>query len=357
MSQKTIMIMAGGTGGHIMPGLAVAHELMQQGHKVVWLGGVMSSMEAKLVPQHGVEFNSVEFSGVRGKGWSTKLLFPIRLAKAVAQARAVFKQVKPDVVLGMGGYITVPGGLAAKMAGVPIVLHEQNSIVGLSNKLLAKIAQRVLSGFPNALPDAEWVGNPVKQAIVDVQEPDARYATHIGAFKIAVVGGSLGAQALNTVVPQALALMPEATRPEVIHQAGEKMIAALREGYAQAGVNAECVPFINDMAALYAQVDLLICRSGAMTVSELAAAGVPSIMVPFPFAVDDHQTSNAKLLTDVGAGMCIAQSSLTAQRLADELGRLTRDGLRVQAIKARTVAKPNATRDVARVCLDVVQAS
>lgn len=357
MSQKTIMIMAGGTGGHIMPGLAVAHELMHQGHNVVWLGGVMGSMEAKLVPQHGVEFNSVEFGGVRGKGWSTKLLFPFRLAKAVAQARAVIKQVHPDVVLGMGGYITVPGGLAAKMAGVPIVLHEQNSIVGLSNKLLAKIAQRVLSGFPNALPDAEWVGNPVKQAIVDVQEPDARYATHTGAFKIAVVGGSLGAQALNTVVPQALALMPEATRPQVIHQAGEKMIAALRENYAQAGVSAECVPFINDMAALYAQVDVLICRSGAMTVSELAAAGVPSIMVPFPFAVDDHQTSNAKLLTDAGAGICIAQSSLTAQRLADELSRLSRDGLRVQAIQARTVAKPNATRDVARVCLDVAQAS
>jgi UDP-N-acetylglucosamine--N-acetylmuramyl-(pentapeptide) pyrophosphoryl-undecaprenol N-acetylglucosamine transferase len=357
MSQKTIMIMAGGTGGHIMPGLAVAHELMHQGHKVVWLGGVMGSMEAKLVPQHGVEFNSVEFGGVRGKGWSTKLLFPFRLAKAVAQARAVIKQVRPDVVLGMGGYITVPGGLAAKMAGVPIVLHEQNSIVGLSNKLLAKIAQRVLSGFPNALPDAEWVGNPVKQAIVDVQGPDARYAAHTGAFKIAVVGGSLGAQALNTVVPQALALMPEATRPQVIHQAGEKMIAALRENYAQAGVSAECVPFINDMAALYAQVDVLICRSGAMTVSELAAAGVPSIMVPFPFAVDDHQTSNAKLLTDAGAGICIAQSSLTAQRLADELNRLTRDGLRVKAIQARTVAKPNATRDVARVCLDVAQAS
>lgn len=357
MSQKTIMIMAGGTGGHIMPGLAVAHELMQQGHKVVWLGGVMSSMEAKLVPQHGVEFNSVEFGGVRGKGLVTKLMFPVRLAKAVLQARAVVKQVEPDVVLGMGGYITVPGGLAARMSGVPIVLHEQNSIAGLSNKLLAKMARRVLSGFPNALPDAEWVGNPVKQAIVDVQTPDVRYATHAGVLKIAVVGGSLGAQALNVIVPQALALMPEATRPLVIHQAGEKMIAALRENYAQAGVSAECVPFIGDMAALYAQVDVLICRSGAMTVSELAAAGVPSIMVPFPFAVDDHQTANSALLTDVGAGMCIAQSSLTAQRLADELGRLTRDGLRVQAIKARTVAKPNATRDVARVCLDVAQAS
>ena len=190
-----------------------------------------------------------------------------------------------------------------------------------------------------------------------VYERFVRYATHAGVLKIAVVGGSLGAQALNVIVPQALALMPEATRPLVIHQAGEKMIAALRENYAQAGVSAECVPFIGDMAALYAQVDVLICRSGAMTVSELAAAGVPSIMVPFPFAVDDHQTANSALLTDVGAGMCIAQSSLTAQRLADELGRLTRDGLRVQAIKARTVAKPNATRDVARVCLDVAQAS
>ena len=353
MSQKTIMVMAGGTGGHIMPGLAVAHELAQQGHKVVWLGGVMSSMEAKLVPLHGVEFNSVEFGGVRGKGLVTKLLFPMRLAKAVAQARAVVKRVKPDVVLGMGGYITVPGGLAAKLTGVPLVVHGQNSIAGMSNKLLAKIAQRVLAGFPNVLPNATWVGNPVKQAIVDVEAPASRYVAHEGALNIAVVGGSLGAQALNTIVPQALALMPEGKRPHVIHQAGEKMIEALRDNYAQANVTAECVPFIKDMAALYAHADLLICRSGAMTVSELAAAGVPSVMVPFPFAVDDHQTTNAKLLVDAGAGVCVAQKDLTAQGLADVLSRMTRADLQVQAMKARTVAKPDATHDVAQVCLDV----
>ncbi|TDR30837.1 undecaprenyldiphospho-muramoylpentapeptide beta-N-acetylglucosaminyltransferase [Hydromonas duriensis] len=355
MSQKTILIMAGGTGGHIMPGLAVAHELELQGHKVVWLGGVKSSMEAKLVPQQGIEFNSVEFGGVRGKGVATKLLFPLRLAKAVLQARRVMSKVKPDVVLGMGGYITVPGGIAAKMAGVPIVLHEQNSIVGMSNKFLAKMAKRVLSGFPDVLPNATWVGNPVKQAIVDVPAPDMRYAEHEGPLQIAVVGGSLGAQALNSVVPQALALMPEVSRPLVIHQAGEKMIAQLRENYAQAKVEAQCVPFINDMAALYGKVDMLICRSGAMTVSELAAAGVPSIMVPFPFAVDDHQTTNAALLTKVGAGVCIQQADLTAQRLADELSVLTRDILKQRAVQARSVAKPKATQDVAQACLDVAK--
>lgn len=354
--KKRILIMAGGTGGHIMPGLAVAHELEQQGHTVAWLGGVASSMEARLVPQHGVEFNSVEFGGVRGKGMATKLMFPLRLVKAVAQARRVFKEFKPDVVLGMGGYITVPGGLAAKMAGVPIVLHEQNAIAGMSNKFLAKMAKRVLSGFPNALPHALWLGNPVKQVIVDVPKPETRFDAHDGALKIAVVGGSLGAQALNSVVPQALALIPEASRPQVIHQAGEKMIAQLQENYAQAGVNADCVAFISDMAGLYANADLLICRSGAMTVSELAAAGVPSIMVPFPFAVDDHQTVNAKLLVDAGAGMCINQKELTPEILAGELNKLTRAVLKEKAIKARSVAKPNATRDVAQVCLDVALA-
>lgn len=351
--KKRILIMAGGTGGHIMPGLAVAHELEQQGHTVAWLGGVTSSMEARLVPQHGVEFNSVEFGGLRGKGAMTKLLFPLRLVKAVAQARRVFKKFQPDVVLGMGGYITVPGGLAAKMEGVPIVLHEQNAIAGMSNKLLAKMAKRVLSGFPNALPNAQWLGNPVKQVIVDVASPEARFDAHEGALKIAVVGGSLGAQALNSIVPQALALMPEATRPQVVHQAGEKMIAQLQENYAQSGVKADCVAFISDMAGLYANADLLICRSGAMTVSELAAAGAPSIMVPFPFAVDDHQTVNAKLLVDAGAGMCISQKELTPEILANVLNKLTRAALKEQAIKARSVAKPNATRDVAQVCLDV----
>jgi len=349
--------MAGGTGGHIMPGLAVAHELEKQGHRVAWLGGVASSMEARLVPQHNVAFHGVDFGGVRGKGVATKLLFPIRLMKAVRQAREVVKSVKPDVVLGMGGYITVPGGLAAKFAGVPIVLHEQNSIAGMSNKLLAKIAKRVLSGFPDVLPKATWLGNPVKTAMTELRAPDQRFHDRAAdaPWRIAVVGGSLGAQALNTVVPQALAKLPQAQRPEVLHQAGEKMIDALKANYAQAGVMAECVPFVHDMAALYAHTDLLICRAGAMTVSELAAAGVASILVPYPHAVDDHQTANAKLLTDAGAAECVAQKDLTPEWLAQKLAGLTRESLLKQAMAAQTVAKPNATADVAKACLDAAK--
>ena len=352
---KTILIMAGGTGGHIMPGLAVAQELMAAGHRVEWLGGVDSSMEARLVPKHGLVFHSVDFGGVRGKGVATKVLFPLRLVKAMRQARAVMKSVKPDVVLGMGGYITVPSGLAAKSCGVPIVLHEQNSVAGLSNKLLAKIAATVLTGFPDVFAGATWVGNPVKAAIAQMPSPKLRFAERTGTLKLAVVGGSLGAQALNQLVPQALALLPAETKFEVVHQAGEKMLPELQSNYAQANVQGNCVAFIDDMAALYGDVDVMICRAGAMTVSELAAAGVASIMVPYPSAVDDHQTHNAALLTHAHAGICLPQRSLTAQNLADVLYALSREKLLAQAVAARTVAKPNATRDVAQACLDAVK--
>lgn len=352
-SPKTILIMAGGTGGHIMPGLAVAQALVEAGHKVSWLGGSVESMEARLVPKYGYEFNSVDFSGVRGKGVKTLALAPFRLLKAIAQTRKVLQKVRPHVVLGMGGYITVPGGLTAKLTGVPIVLHEQNSIAGMSNKLLAKIASRILTGFPDVFDGGEWVGNPVKQVIADLPAPAERFAARHGALKLAVIGGSLGAQALNENVPKALALLSENERPEVVHQAGEKQIEALRQNYHNAAVSAQCVAFVDDMAALYRDVDLLICRAGAMTVSELAAAGVPSIMVPFPAAVDDHQTANAQLLVDAGAGQLLPQTELTPERLAEVLRGLNREQLRQQAVNARTVAKPDATADVAKVCLQV----
>ena len=354
---KTILIMAGGTGGHIMPGLAVAQVLSDAGHRVVWLGGAGGvgnpSMESRLVPQHGYEFHAVAFGGVRGKGVQTKLLAPFRLLKAMAQTRKVYQRVRPDVVLGMGGYITVPGGLTAKLMGVPIVLHEQNSIAGMSNQLLAKIAKRVLTGFPNVFEKGEWVGNPVKQVIANIAEPQARFAGRSGKLKLAVIGGSLGAQALNAVVPQALALIDEDVRPEVIHQSGEKQIEQLRANYAQAGVQGDCRAFIDDMAHLYSEVDLVICRAGAMTVAELASAGVASVLVPFPHAVDDHQTANAQLLVKAGAGVLMAQNELSAEKLADYLRGLTRADLLAQAVQARSVAKPNATADVAKVCLDV----
>ena len=350
---KTVLIMAGGTGGHIMPGLAVAQALVEAGHKVSWLGGSADSMEARLVPKYGYEFNSVEFSGVRGKGLKTLVFAPFRLLKAIAQTRKVLQRVRPHVVLGMGGYITVPGGLTAKLTGVPIVLHEQNSIAGMSNKLLAKMASRILTGFPNVFEDGEWVGNPVKQMIADLPAPQERFAAREGQLKLAVIGGSLGAQALNENVPKAFALLNENERPEVVHQAGEKQIDALRKNYQDAGVQAQCVPFVDDMAALYGNIDLLICRAGAMTVSELAAAGVPSIMVPFPAAVDDHQTANAKLLVDAGAGQLLPQTELTPEHLAKLLRGLNREQLSQQAVNARTVSKPNATADVAKVCLQV----
>ena len=350
---RTILIMAGGTGGHIMPGLAVAQALVDAGHKVSWLGGAADSMEARLVPKYGYEFNSVAFSGVRGKGLKTLALAPFRLLKAIAQTRKVLQKVRPHAVLGMGGYITVPGGLTAKLTGIPIVLHEQNSIAGMSNKLLAKMASRILTGFPNVFEGGEWVGNPVKQVIADLPAPQERFADRQGPLKLAVIGGSLGAQALNQNVPKALALLSEGERPEVVHQAGEKLIDALRQNYQTAGVQAQCVPFVDDMAALYGNIDVLICRAGAMTVSELAAAGVPSIMVPFPAAVDDHQTANAKLLVDAGAGQLMPQTELTPERLAEVLRGLNRAQLSQQAINARAVAKPNATADVAKVCLQV----
>ena len=317
---KTILIMAGGTGGHIMPGLAVAQVLTDAGHRVVWLGGAGSvdnpSMESRLVPQYGYEFNSVAFGGVRGKGLSTKLLAPFRLLKALVQTRKVYQKVRPDVVLGMGGYITVPGGLTAKLTGIPIVLHEQNSIAGMSNQLLAKIARRVLTGFPEVFAQGEWVGNPVKQVIAENAD----------------------------------------VSPEVVHQSGEKQIEQLRANYAQAGVAADCRAFVDDMAKLYGEVDLVICRAGAMTVAELASAGVASVLVPFPHAVDDHQTTNAQLLVKAGAGVLMAQNELSAEKLADYLRGLTREQLLTQAVSARSVAKPNATVDVANVCLTVAGA-
>ena len=351
-TKKTIIVMAGGTGGHIMPGLAVAQQLIDAGHKVEWLGGLPSSMEARLVPQHGLTFHSVDFGGVRGKGVLTQLYAPIRLIQAMMQARSIMKKLNPDVVLGMGGYITVPGGLAAKSCGVPIVLHEQNSVAGLSNKLLAKIATTVITGFPNVFKNGLWLGNPVKASIAAILHPKLRFAQREGTLKVAVIGGSLGAQALNRLVPQALALLPPECKMAVVHQAGEKMLDDLRNNYALAQVEGECVPFVHDMAALYSEVDVVICRAGAMTVSELAVAGVASILVPFPSAVDDHQTSNAKLLTEVGAGICIQQNILTPQTLADVLYAMSREKLLAQSVAALGVAKPDATAQVAQACLD-----
>lgn len=348
------MIMAGGTGGHVFPALAVADLLRERGWRVVWMGAP-GSMEAKLVPARGYAMAWVNFSGLRGKGLLAKLLLPLRLLQAFWQSAAAIRRECPDVVLGMGGYISFPGGMMASLLNRPLVVHEQNSVAGLANKVLAGVADRVLAAFPGALAKATLTGNPVRTEITTLPEPALRFARRSGPLRLLVVGGSLGARALNEAVPRALALLDAAVRPQVTHQAGAKNIDALRANYAAAGVAADAVAFIDDMAAAYAQADLVICRAGALTVSELAAVGAASVLVPFPFAVDDHQTSNAKYLADAGAACLIPQSVFTPQRLAELLRGLTREKLLLMAELARTLARPDATRDVADVCAGVAR--
>jgi len=349
------MIMAGGTGGHVFPGLAVGEHMRSNGWRVVWLGSP-TAMEGRLVPQHNIPLLPVQFAGLRGKGLMTKLMLPFRLLRACAQAsRAMFSE-RPDVVLGMGGYVAFPGGIMAALLRKPLVVHEQNSVAGLTNKVLAKMASRVLQAFPGALKNAEVVGNPVRADIAAVPDPRQRYASRSGPLRVLVVGGSLGAQALNDAVPKALAMMPANQRPVVKHQAGAAHIDSLRAAYRGAGVGAEAVPFIDDMAAAYAEADLLICRAGALTIAEISAAGVASVLVPFPHAVDDHQTGNARYLSDAGAAILIQQPELTPQRLAALLRELGRDRLLAMAEKARSLALPQATYRVASVCEELVAA-
>ena len=344
--------MAGGTGGHIMPGLAVAEYLRGQGWRIAWMGNP-DGMEAKLTAGRGYEMAWVNFTALRGKGLRRKLLLPFNLLRGFREAWAQLKRVRPDVVLGMGGYISFPGGMMASLRGIPLLLHEQNSVAGLANKVLAGVADRVLTGFPGVMKKGQWVGNPVRPGIAALPVPTFRYAQREGPLRVLVVGGSLGAQALNDVLPQTLALIPESERPVVVHQAGEKHLPALESLYLSAGVKANCVAFIKDMAGAYDWADLVVCRAGALTVSELAAAGVASLLVPFPHAVDDHQTSNALFLSSAGAAILLPQDQLTAERLA-EIRNLSRHQLAQMAEKARELARPDATAVVAQACAELV---
>ena len=346
---KTLLVMAGGTGGHIMPALAVADVLRERGWKVVWMGAPLS-MEAELVPKHGYPLELVNFSGLRGKGVLRKLMLPINLLVAMTQSMKVMLKHKPDVVLGMGGYITFPGGVVARLLGCALLIHEQNSIAGLSNKVLAKIATRVMSGFPGVLPNAVWCGNPVRKDIVALPEPQQRYASRSGRLQLLVVGGSLGAKAINEALPKALAQIAEAQRPEVVHQTGKQHFHAVQAWYEEAGVTGKVKPFLDDIAKRYAQADLVICRSGTLTVAELAAAGVASILIPFPHAVDDHQTYNAKFLSEHGAAILLPQTELNAEKLARYLQELDRARLLTMALQARALAKPEAALSVAMAC-------
>ena len=349
MTQRTALVMAGGTGGHIFPGLAVAEALRDKGWTVHWLGGP-DSMESRLVPPRGFAFEAVQFGGVRGKGLLTLALLPLRLLRAFWQSLRVVLRVKPRVVIGLGGYITFPGGMMGVLAGKALVLHEQNSRAGMANKVLAGVADRVFTAFPQVLAKGEWVGNPLRAAFLQQGAPAQRFAGRSGPLRVLVVGGSLGAKALNDTVPQALALIPEAQRPQVIHQSGAKQIDALRASYAAAGVQAELTPFIDDTATAFAQADLVIARAGASTVTELSAVGAAALFVPFPFAVDDHQTTNARFLVEAGGAWLVPQSELSAQMLAERLAGLSREALLERAEKAYAQRKTNATREVVMAC-------
>lgn len=351
---KCALIMAGGTGGHIFPGLAVAHALRDAGWRVHWFGGSgtagQPSMESQLVPPQGFAFEAIDFGGVRGKGLLTVALLPLRLLKAFWQSIQVLRRVKPDVVLGLGGYITFPGGMMGVLLGKPLVLHEQNSVAGLANRVLAGVADRVFTAFPGVLKGARWVGNPLRAAFLNQPDPAQRFAGRNGPLKLLVVGGSLGARALNDIVPQALALLPEAGRPEVVHQSGAKQIEALRANYAAAGVQAQLTPFIDDTAQAFANADLVICRAGASTVTEIAAVGAAALFVPFPSAVDDHQTVNARFLVNQGAGWLVPQGQLTPQSLAGQLAGLDRSSLLEKALAAKKLEMREATHHIVEAC-------
>ena len=342
--------MAGGTGGHVFPGLAVADEMRGRGWNVVWMGA-RSGIEARLVPARGYPVEWIRVVALRGKGLAAKLMLPFNLLIGFWQSlRAIFR-IRPDVVLGMGGYVAFPGGMMASLLARPLAVHEQNAIAGLANRVLAGVADKSMVAFPDALKNAEWTGNPVRADIAAIAAPAQRYAGRSGPLRLLVVGGSLGAQTLNEAVPKALALISEDARPSVLHQAGEKNLAALKSNYQSSGVRGDLVAFIEDMARSYADADLVICRAGAMTVAELAAGGMASVLVPFPHAVDDHQSANARFLADRGAAILLQQEKLNPQSLANLIRTLDREALLAMAKKARALGKPDAAKIVADRCV------
>ena len=356
---KTILVMAGGTGGHIFPGLAVADALRDKGWRVHWLGGKGSienpSMESQLVPPRGFAFETIDFSGVRGKGVTTLAFLPMRLLKAFWQSIQVIRKVKPDVVIGFGGYIAFPAGMMGVLLGKPLVLHEQNSVAGMVNRILVTVADRVFTAFPKVFKNGDWVGNPLRSAFTAQADPATRFAGRDGPLQLLVVGGSLGARGLNTVVPQALALLPKAGRPLVTHQSGARQMDELRVNYQAAGVEATLTPFIDDTATAFANADLVICRAGASTVTEIAAVGAAALFVPFPAAVDDHQTTNAKFLVEHGGGWMEQQRDLTAEKLADFLMNMQRAALIEKAIQAKKMQKTEATERMVAACEELAR--
>ena len=356
MSERPILIMAGGTGGHVFPGLAVAEFLRDKGEEVQWLG-TPAGLESRIVPAAGFALHTLPVVGLRGKGIVNWLLAPWRLGIALWAALVLLIRLKPRMVLGMGGFASGPGGLIASALNIPLVIHEQNAVAGLTNRWLARVAERVLEAFPGTFPEkvgARHAGNPVRAKISGLLAPDLRFLGREGPVRVLVLGGSLGALALNETVPAALARLPAEVRPLVRHQAGERTLDQARRAYVKAGVEAEITAFIEDMPAAYAWADVVVCRAGALTVSELAAAGLGAILVPFPHAVDDHQTANARYLTRAGAAVLIPSAEFDAKRLAAELSVMDRTRALAMAEAARALAMPDATETVARHCLDVI---
>jgi UDP-N-acetylglucosamine--N-acetylmuramyl-(pentapeptide) pyrophosphoryl-undecaprenol N-acetylglucosamine transferase len=355
---RVALIMAGGTGGHVFPALAVARVLRERGLTPVWLG-TQRGMESKLVPQHHIEMEFISVSGVRGKGVLTALLAPLQLSRAVMQAMAIIRRRKPVVVFGAGGFASGPGGIAAWLLRKPLVIHEQNAIAGMTNRWLSHLARRVYEAFPNSFSSkAIYVGNPVRREITAVPPPAERFADRSDAMRVLVIGGSLGAQRLNRLVPAALALLQPQERPQVVHQAGERTLAMAQAAYREANVQGEVRAFIDDMAGMYGWADLVVCRAGALTVSELAAVGVAALLVPFPAAVDDHQTHNAQFLVNAGAAILIQEHDLTPQRLADAIHNLCVQGrqhLLKMAERGRARAIVDADVRIADACMQLAQ--
>lgn len=353
--RQRFLIMAGGTGGHVFPALATAQALRDKGHEVAWLGS-SGGMEERLIGDRDMPLYLIKVSGLRGKSGLTRLAAPVKLVRALWQALAVVRRFRPDCVLGMGGFVAGPGGLAAWLLRRPVVIHEQNAIAGMTNQWLSHLAEITLEAFPGAFGGktiTRWTGNPVRQDLTQLSEPAERVGRE-ARLKLLVLGGSRGARAINETVPESLAQLGNDQQPEVRHQCGGDHLEGTRQAYAEAGLEADVVPFIEDMTEAYSWADLVVCRAGALTLAEIACVGVGSILVPFPHAVDDHQTANARYLSDAGAAFLMPQFQLDAARLAGEIQRLGEDrqALRTMAEKARELAVPDATERVVNYCLE-----
>ncbi|MCR8914760.1 undecaprenyldiphospho-muramoylpentapeptide beta-N-acetylglucosaminyltransferase [Marinobacter panjinensis] len=354
--KRRFLMMAGGTGGHVFPALATARNLQEKGHEVFWLGS-RGGMEERLIGDTDIPLSLIQVSGLRGKGRLALLMAPFRLMRALGQAFTVVRGIRPHCVIGMGGFVTGPGGVAAWLTKAPLVIHEQNAIAGMTNRILVRFATTVLEAFPGSFGAdvvTRCTGNPVRQDLAALPEPEQRMAGRAGALRLLVVGGSLGAQVFNRTLPAALAKMPEAERPTVRHQCGEKNVEEAREAYSENGVEASVEPFIKDMAEAYGWADIVLCRAGALTVSELCVAGVGAVLVPFPHAVDDHQTKNAQQMVNAKGAILVPQPKLSADLLAETLADLGKDRSRIidMAKAAKTLARPDATERVVNYCLE-----